>query len=777
MKSHITEKSGGNARFRIILIVTLMLTAVCSVFAWVPLIIQNDPLVRMPGTQPTQGIVLEAPNRCLNCHAGYNQAVEPGFNWKGSIMAQAARDPIFWACFTVALQDSIWALGNPNAGDLCERCHFPEGWLGGRSDPPNASRMTGSDFDGIACDFCHRMYDPFFETTYNGTREGSNWLGYWNEATSLSQTSATTTYTQDRTESAAIKMFNGTDDFYTKTFMPRYTTYTENASGQYFIAANSTKRASFADAEPSHQFFYSRYHKSKYFCATCHDVSNPALANLGLSGLPDQSGGTHLISEQYSANRYFHVERTFSEFMLSAYGQQSGAATNPEFVQMSGIPSVSKCQDCHMFDTVGRGCDKQRAPIRPTQSTEHPAQGTPAHPNSGLPMHDMTGGNAWISHILGTLDAAGPAYDPVNAQILGKGAAVLTLDLNAGQTPKSNGAALIAGANRAKDQLRMAATIKNLNYNSATGELSFRVQNNTGHKLISGFPEGRRMFLNVKAYSKGCLLYEANPYDYQAGTLKGLPHSVNSPPLAARQHYVDELVYEVHPKSSLTAENKTFHFVLATGRYKDNRIPPKGFNINSAPGRLSEPVWQGVSAADYFTADEYAGGYDDINLNVGQNADYIEINLYYQGTSREYIEFLRDEINGTASTLASPTPSGQANAYIVQTDPFFSKLKGWGTTIWDLWYHNHGLDGSGASVAGIVPFKMTQAAWGTSSAPLITDLSGDCVVDFIDFSIFASYWLNDCSIQPCGQANLDNSNNVIDWSDLALLADDWLLGK
>ena len=82
-----------------------------AVLAWTPLTVQDDPLVRMPGTQPEQNVILEAPNRCLNCHEGYNQAVEPGFNWKGSMMAQAARDPIFWACMAVAAQDSVWAIG------------------------------------------------------------------------------------------------------------------------------------------------------------------------------------------------------------------------------------------------------------------------------------------------------------------------------------------------------------------------------------------------------------------------------------------------------------------------------------------------------------------------------------------------------------------------------------------------------------------------------------------------------------------------------------------
>jgi hypothetical protein len=764
-------------------IVFVMLCILCTAYAWIPLIVSNDPLVRMPGSQPAQGIALEASNRCLNCHANYvtGSEIEPGDGWKGSMMAQASRDPIFWACLTVAGQDSVWALGNPNAVDLCERCHFPSGWLGGRSDPPNASAMAGDDFDGLACDFCHRMYDPFYETTYNGTREGSDWLTYWNEATSLSQTSAATTYTQDRTESAAIKMFNGTDNFYTKTFVPQYGTYTENGSGQFFVAADATKRASFADAEPSHQFYYSRYHKSRYMCGTCHDVSNPALTNLGLSGLPDQSNGAHLITEQYSAFRYFHVERTFSEFMLSDYAQQGGAATNPEFAAASGgISNAAKCQDCHMFDVTGRACNKTRAPIRPTQSTEHPAGGTPANPNSGLPMHDMTGGNAWVSHILASLDPAGPVYDPVNVQILDRPATEITLDLNAGQSPKVNGALVKAGSDRAKDQLRLAATIKNFSYDPPTGALSFRLQNNTAHKLISGFPEGRRMFVSIEAWRNGKVVYKANPYDYTVGTLKGLDthYSPSSPALEPYEHYVDELVYEIHPKSDLTGENETFHFVLATGRYKDNRIPPKGFDVGAATQRHSTPVWHGVEEPDYFTADEYTGGYDHVDLELPTGCEYVNVELFYQGTSREYIEFLKNEINGTANTLASPTPSGQAQAYIIQTDPFFAKLRPWGSIIWDLWYHNHGLDGSGKQVECIVPFEMTSAVWGTVPQQPDADLVEPWGVDLFDFAAFSPWWQQTGCVAPtwCGGADF-NSSGSVGLDDAIIFAEHWLWGK
>jgi hypothetical protein len=715
----------------VLLVLTLLLTFKGAQFvaAWTPKPVSSDPLVRMPGTQPDQGVNLEAPNRCLNCHAGYNEGVEPGFNWKGSMMAQASRDPIFWACLTVAAQDSIWVLGNPNAVDLCERCHFPEGWLGGRSDPPNASAMTGSDFDGLHCDFCHVKWDPFFETTFDGTREGNDWTGYWDEATSLSQNEALKTYSEDMLLAQAIRLFSGGNFFVrniSNLLLPKYNTYTEDGSGQYFISTSSQKRASFADAAARHQMLYSRHHKSKYFCGTCHDVSNPVLANMPVID-PDTGQPTgDLTTEKLSASMYFHVERTFSEFMLSAYGQQGGAATNLDF-RAQGAPDIThaaKCQDCHMRDVVGVACNKKGVPVRPDGSVEHP--------NSGQPLHDLTGGNAWISHILASLDPNSPVYDPVNVSLLDQGPAVLTLDLNQGETPKVNGAALLAGADRAKQQLLLAATITDLNSNSdtvkydpGTGELSFRIQNNSAHKLISGFPEGRRMFVNIKCYSSGLLEYEVNPYDYDVGTLRGLPNSPNSPPLGLKEAYVDELVYEVHPSSSLTGENETFHFVLADGRHKDNRIPPKGFDIG--PGntyqnmkdRLSEPVSPITHQPDvnYFTDAEYSGGYDEHTLYVPAGMDSIAVTLYYQGTSREYIEFLRDEINGTASTLSSPTPSDEPFAYIAQADPFFAQLKAWGDVIWNLWWHNHGLDGIGTPVDCIVPFMMTQASYAPPPPP------------------------------------------------------------
>ena len=107
-----------------------------------------------PGTQPKEVTALEAPTKCDNCHGGYAQAVEPAFNWRGSMMAHASRDPIFWATVAVAERTV------PGAGDLCVRCHVFDGWLAGHSTPTDGSGLAQADATGVSCDLCHQLVNP-----------------------------------------------------------------------------------------------------------------------------------------------------------------------------------------------------------------------------------------------------------------------------------------------------------------------------------------------------------------------------------------------------------------------------------------------------------------------------------------------------------------------------------------------------------------------------------------------------------------------------------------
>jgi len=637
-----------------VLVFFAVLLMVHTVLAWDPTPVKDDQNVFMPGTQPGQGVSLQSADKCDNCHGGYNPGVEPAYNWRGSMMAQSARDPLWLACLTVADQDSIWAAGNPNAGDICIRCHSPGGWLEGRSDPTNTASLQGRDFEGVTCDFCHRMVDPLTELGQPDVPA---------ETDPTAQSMAQETYQRDLEVLGAHFLFNGTSYLDPNTNLPTYygdgelPYYVEAGSGQYFIDPNSnTKRGPYYDAPAKHGVLYSRFHKSNRFCSTCHDVSNPVLASV----LMDPA-----VPETTAAPAYYHVERTTSEFLLSDYGS-GGADTN-------GIPGVEwadACQDCHMRDVTGYGANKRGIPLR-----------------DDLPLHDLTGGNAWVSKMLATTDQTGPVYDPYNYAILSgqkyEGAQIDVVGI------QGYGQELVDGSDRAVQQLEMAATLSIVSEDSTSATI--RVQNNGGHKLISGFPEGRRMFLNVKYYDvDGNLIGELNPYEPLVTTLDadGNEVYVSGGDITVK---TEELVWECEMSSSLTEEQKSFHFALGDDRYKDNRIPPKGFD--SGPemyARNAQPRWMGVDAPDYFTAAEYEGGYDDVTVPKPAGTVSWYATLYYQTTSKEYIEFLRDEINGDAMTLTSPTPSGEPQAYIVQTDPFFSNLKGWGNAIYDLWLHNEG---------------------------------------------------------------------------------------
>jgi hypothetical protein len=374
------------------------------------------------------------------------------------------------------------------------------------------------------------------------------------------------------------------------------------------------------------------------------------------------------VPQQQAAASYFHVERTWSEFALSAFGAPGGAPTSPALAA-AGIDHAASCQDCHMPVVGGRAAKMMMVTERPD-----------------LRRHDQTGGSVWLSRVLASTDEAGTVYDAEVAAILSgaryPGAKIQVAGLQ-GAAP-----ALIAGSDRARTNLQRAASLELVRQTPDTVVL--RIVNQTGHKLLSGFPEGRRMWLNVQFFdASGALLTEINPYAplvVGPGTGDELEYVSGAELQATRE----DLVYEVALSSELTGESKTFHMVLATARYKDNRIPPQGFDISQAAARHVEPCWEGVAQPDYFTAAEYAGGYQEVSLALPPGAVSWKATLFYQTTSLEYISFLRDEIRGTANTLSSPTPSGESQAYIAQADPFFSDLKDWGEAIWQLWLRTDG---------------------------------------------------------------------------------------
>ena len=154
-----------------------------------------------------------------------------------------------------------------------------------------------------------------------------------------------------------------------------------------------------------------------------------------------------------------------------------------------------------------------------------------------------------------------------------------------------------------------------------------KVVNHTGHKLPSGYPEGRRIWLNIKALdASGNIVFESCRYDLETAELT-----------------IDEQakIYEVLPGFSPglaealgVPAGKSFHFVLNDTIYSDNRIPPRGFTNESFNKIQSPPVGYSYKDGQYW---------DKTTYRLPPEAATVAATLYYQTTSREYVEFLRDE--------------------------------------------------------------------------------------------------------------------------------------
>jgi len=90
---------------------------------------------------------------CASCHGGGiagDTSFLPADTWAGTMMANAARDPVFFAALAVANQDK------PGVGTYCLRCHSPIGFVQGHATPPDGSAFNDIDKQGIGCDTCHR---------------------------------------------------------------------------------------------------------------------------------------------------------------------------------------------------------------------------------------------------------------------------------------------------------------------------------------------------------------------------------------------------------------------------------------------------------------------------------------------------------------------------------------------------------------------------------------------------------------------------------------------
>jgi hypothetical protein len=555
-----------------------------------------------PGTQElTLEHGLISSGQCRQCHEYDDdgnplEVVGPYNNWATSMMAQAARDPIWHAALAIANQDAGFS------GDSCIRCHSPNAWLSGRSVPTDASAFTNLDRDGVSCNFCHRMVDPVF---HKGNPP------------------------EDQPILAALASAG---------VLP-----TQPGNARYIADPVDVRRGPLDDVPANYHgvpIIVSPFHRSGHFCGTCHDVSNPVYTR--------QPNGAYALNVMDAAhptgNSYDMMveQRTYSEWLNSEFAS-TGVQMDGRFGGDHPTGVMQSCQDCHMPKQSGGLCAFW--------------QDEPFFVRPDIAEHSFIGANTWVQ---------GAVYDQYG-------------ESGCNITPES----LQLIYDRTVNMLRNASDVQ---LQQLGGDLKVRVINFSGHKLPTGYPEGRRMWVNVKFYDASeQLIAERGAYDTSTATLAA----------------GDTKVYEARFGLDATAaaatglpQGHSFHLVLNNQVLKDNRIPPIGFSNSAFEAVQANPV-------DY----DYADGqyWDDTLFALPQGAAQAVVTLYYQTTSREYMEFLRDaNVTNTAGqtaydlwvgrgksapvdmdmisiNLAPPKP-GDTNADgVVDVDDLMNVLFGWGS--------------------------------------------------------------------------------------------------
>jgi len=508
------------------------------------------------GTQPGLTYQLLGSGGCQGCHSG-NSGSSPTFfpynTWAGSMMANATRDPVFWAALDVANHDQ------PGVGDYCLRCHTPQGWYGGHVvkvggggtiDGSNGCQLAGNyarddgDYSGETCHFCHRLLPqgPQGQAAY--TQNAAAWL-----------------------DDADCGDGGG-----------------PCRRGPYDYSSGTV-------APPTHPWAYSSYHTQSAQCGLCHNVSTPDTSAGPLKTLLDAAG--------HDTGVPFPIERTFREWQLSDFADLIFRDGMGDARDVPALALGRQCQDCHMptsTDPSAAACNIEDPGVR----------------MGNLPVHTLVGGNTWVPSILsGEYGAA-----------LGRNAA-FTQTVAAAQQMLQNAAQVT---------VTQGAYVAPTPASAGSVALIVRTTNLSGHKLPTGYSEGRRMWLDVQVRDAGnALIAESGAYDANGADLDP-------------QARVFEVLQGIWNGSACATNdgggNPQFHFVLNDCIAKDNRIPPLGFSGGN------DLETQPVGA-------NYGGGahlhnYDDAPYSFVLPAGTalpvsVTATLYYQTASKPYIAFLRDE--------------------------------------------------------------------------------------------------------------------------------------
>ena len=417
------------------------------------------------------------------------------------------------------------------------------------------------------------------------------------------------------------------------------------------------------------RLIYSPYHKQSQLCGTCHDVGNPLFhkdsdGTFRLNNLETDGPTTDVLQTTSE-------QRTFSEWLHSDFSTTGVVFPDGRFGgNLPDTEPIHTCQNCHMPTQTGGACGMY--------------EGWPFFERDDVGAHTFSGANTWVIRALRTVLGDDADYYGL------KEARVAQADARTAQ------------------MLRDASDMELVQDENM---LRIRVINQTGHKLPTGYPEGRRMWLNVKFFDiDDALVEERGAYNYATAEL-----DIDSTTVYEKRMAMSD---EVAAATNLPA-GESFHLALNSIVLKDNCIPPRGFT------NAAFASFDGLPVGHTYQDQQY---WDDTSFVIPAGATHASVTLLYQTTSKEYVEFLRD-----------------ANV----TDDR-------GQTVADLW-EEHGKS---------APVAMDSMELALKPGDLLADLNGDGVVNGGDLGLMLVGW------DTTGPGDI-NGDGIVNGADLGLLLIAW----
>ena len=332
-------------------------------------------------------------------------------------------------------------------------------------------------------------------------------------------------------------------------------------------------------------------------CDLCMRMVDPLSAEGKALSRPDTTvyaNGQYVIEDNYirrgpytnpqstHASKYseFHTKSEFCGTCHDIYNpvynlETPVETTYSEWLYSSYSEEGIECQDCHMPAVAGYAAYSGNLELR-----------------ENIYRHEFVGSSVWMPDVL-----------------------IWMYDLEPEEVE-----ALMKSKERARELMQSASELEA----RREGEmLEVRVTNLAGHKLPTGYPEGRRMWLNIRFYDgAGRVIKESGRYN----------------PSTAELVKDDEIkVYEAKPGLKDVegfSDGPSFHFAINNWIYKDNRIPPKGFSNSAYEERMA-----------YIRGATYEDGqyWDTTVYSIPAGAVKAEVQLRHQSVSKNFVTFLRDE--------------------------------------------------------------------------------------------------------------------------------------